>query len=195
MEDAVGCGAGGGDAARGPARVDFGEETGDLAPAGSFAGLARFADQDDEEIEAVTGGADAAVRGGADEVAEGGQELEEDGSGIGFGVRGKAADGETGKTVEVPRRPARGVEARRIRGEGRILRSLPVAGHDGLFFKVRSFLGEGLGCLRRPLPGLEGEQLPAAALYVGERGQGSGRVEGVLSEGHNMTLLRFRYLR
>ncbi len=43
---------------------------------------------------------DDAVRRGADEVAEGGQELQEDGSGIGFGVRGKATDGEAGKTVE-----------------------------------------------------------------------------------------------
>ena len=96
----LGCGAGGGYAARRPERVGFGEEAGDLAPAGPFAGLARFADEDDEEIEAVARGTDAAVRGGADEVAEGGQELEEDGGGIGLGVRGEGADEETGDTVE-----------------------------------------------------------------------------------------------
>ena len=86
-------------AAPGPETIDFGEEAGDLPPACSFAGLARFADQYDEEIEAVTGGAHDAVGRGAGEVAEGGQELQEDGSGIGFGVRGKATDGEAGKTV------------------------------------------------------------------------------------------------
>ena len=100
MSDAVGCGAGGGYAARDPSRVGFVEEAGDLTPAGSFAGLAGFADQDDEEVEAVTGGSHGAMRRGADEVAEGGEELEEDGSGIGFGVRGKTADGKAGKTVE-----------------------------------------------------------------------------------------------
>jgi hypothetical protein len=99
MDDAVGCGAGGGDAARGPEIVDFGEEAGELAPACSFASLARFADQYDEEIEAVTSGSHKAVRRGADEVAEGGQELQEDGGGIGFGVRREGADGEAGKAV------------------------------------------------------------------------------------------------
>ena len=98
-DDAVGCGAGGGDAAPGPQTVGFGEEAGELAPACSFAGLARFADQYDEEIEAVTGGSHDAVGRGADEVAKGGQELQEDGSGIGFGVRREATDGEAGKTV------------------------------------------------------------------------------------------------
>jgi hypothetical protein len=99
MDDAVGCGAGGGDAARGPEIVDFGEEAGELAPACSFASLARFADQYDEEIEAVTSGSHKAARRGADEVAEGGQELQEDGGGIGFGVRGEGPDGEAGKAV------------------------------------------------------------------------------------------------
>jgi len=51
MEDAVGSGAGGGHAARGPEGVGFAEEGGDLTPAGCFAGLAGFADQYDEEIE------------------------------------------------------------------------------------------------------------------------------------------------
>ena len=57
-------------------------------PQGCFARLARFAEQDDEEIESVTGG--------TDEVTESGQELQEDGSGISFGARGKAADDKTG---------------------------------------------------------------------------------------------------
>ena len=100
MDDAVGCGASGGYAARDPTRVGIGEETGDLTPAGSFAGLAGFADQDDEEVEAVTGGSHGAMRHGADQVSEGGEELQEDGSGIGFGVRSKTADGKAGKTVE-----------------------------------------------------------------------------------------------
>ena len=73
MEDASRCGASGGDAARGPERVRFGEEAGDLTPTGPFAGLARFADENNEEIETVAGGTDTAVRGWADEVAEGGQ--------------------------------------------------------------------------------------------------------------------------
>jgi hypothetical protein len=92
--------AGGGHAARKPEGVGFGEEAGDLAPAGPFAGLARFADEDDEEIEAVTRGTDSAVRGGTDEVAEGRQELEEDGGGIGLSMWGKCTDEETGNTVE-----------------------------------------------------------------------------------------------
>jgi hypothetical protein len=100
MEDAIRCGAGGGDAARRPERVRFDEEAGDLAPAGSFAGLARFADEDHEEIETVAGGTDTAVRSGADEVAEGGQELEEDGGRVGFGVWGEATDDPTSDTVE-----------------------------------------------------------------------------------------------
>jgi hypothetical protein len=112
VEDAFDSGAAYRDAMRGPAWVDFCEEAGDLAPAGSFAGLAGFADQDDEEIEAVAGGADAAVKRGADEIAEGGEELQQDGGGIGFSVRGKAADDEAGKSVEG------GIGERRRRGRG-----------------------------------------------------------------------------
>jgi hypothetical protein len=64
MNDGVGCGAGGGYAARNPIRVGFAEEASDLTPAGSFAGLAGFAHQYDEEVEAVTSGADCAMRRG-----------------------------------------------------------------------------------------------------------------------------------
>ena len=100
MEDGSRCGASGGNAARRPERVCFGEEAGDLAPTGPFARLARFADEDNEEIETVARGTDAAVRGWADEVAEGGQELEEDGGRIGFGVWGEAGNDATRDTVE-----------------------------------------------------------------------------------------------
>jgi hypothetical protein len=100
LEDAAHCRASGGDAARRPERVRFGEEAGDLAPTGSFAGLARFADEDNEEVETVARGTHTAVRRGADEVAEGRQELEEDRGRVGFGVRGKATDDATSDTVE-----------------------------------------------------------------------------------------------
>src|ERR1700693_2086524 len=113
MEDGAGCGAGGGHTARRPERVGFGEEVGDLAPAGPFAGLARFANENDEEVETVTRGTDAAVRGGADEVSEGSQELEEDGGGIGLSMWGKCTDEETGNTVE-----GRAAQCRRWRRGG-----------------------------------------------------------------------------
>jgi hypothetical protein len=149
MDDAAGCGAGGGDAVRGPETVGFGEEAGELAPACSFAGLARFADQYDEEIEAVTGGAHEAMRRMAGEVAEGGQELQEDGSGIGFGVRREGTDGEAGKAVES-----------RLGQCGRSGRS-GFLGKTVVFFKggllpIEGFAGR-RGGWRRPLPGLEGE--------------------------------------
>ncbi len=167
MEDAVGCEAGGGDAARSPTRVDFGEETRDLAPAGSFAGLARFADQDDEEIEAVAGGAHAAVRCVADEVAEGGQELEENGGGIGFGVRGKAADDETGKTVEG------GFAEYGMLGRG-----------GRLWLRC----GESRAGL---LLGLDAEQLVPATLYVGDSGQDRPGYPRACVAYHISTLVRF----
>jgi hypothetical protein len=100
MEDGARCGAGTGDVARRPERVCLGEEAGDLAPAGPFAGLARFAHEDNEEIEAVARGTDTAVRGWADEVAEGGQELEEDGGRVGFCVWGEAISDATRDAVE-----------------------------------------------------------------------------------------------
>jgi hypothetical protein len=100
MEDGIRCGASGGDAACRPERVCFGEEAGDLAPAGSFASLARFADEDNEEIEPVARGTDTAVRGRSDEIAKRGQELEEDGGRVGFGVRGEAIHDATRDTVE-----------------------------------------------------------------------------------------------
>src|ERR1700733_1176546 len=49
MEDGTRCGASGGDAVCRPERIGFGEDARDLAPAGSFAGLARFADKNNEE--------------------------------------------------------------------------------------------------------------------------------------------------
>ena len=100
MEDAVRSGASRRHAARDPTRVGFGEEAGDLTPAGSFAGLAGLADQYDEEIEAVTGRAGHAVRPRAGHVAEGGKELQKDGRGIGFGVQREALDSEAGQAVQ-----------------------------------------------------------------------------------------------
>jgi hypothetical protein len=72
----------------------------EIWPAGPFASLARFAHEDNEEIEAVARGADTAVRSWADEVAEGGQELEEDGGRVGFCVWGEAGNDATRDTVE-----------------------------------------------------------------------------------------------
>jgi hypothetical protein len=128
------------------------------------------------------------VRRGADEVAEGGQELQEDGSGIGFGVRREATDDEAGKAVES--RIGQCGRSNSLRcGSGFL-------GKTGVFFKGGLFLIEGLvgrcGGWRRPLPGLVGEQFPAAALYGGEGGQGRGRVDGVGCECPDTTLIRFR---
>jgi hypothetical protein len=109
LEDGVWGGAGGGYAAGRPQGVGFGEEAGDLAPAGSLRALLDFADENDEEIEAVARGPDATVRAGADEVAEGSQELKKDGGGIGLGVRRERADEETGDAMQ-----SRGVKRRWI---------------------------------------------------------------------------------
>jgi hypothetical protein len=100
IENAVGCGAKGGDAVRGPEAVDFGKEGCDLTPACPFAGLARFAHEDNEEIETMTGGADEGMRLGPSEVTEGGEELQKNGHGIGLAVWGKATKGEAGNTME-----------------------------------------------------------------------------------------------
>jgi hypothetical protein len=100
MDEADGCRAGGGDAAGDPKVVGFREEAGDLAPAGSLAGLAGFAYQDDEEVKAVTGGLNRTVRAGPNEVAESGEELQENRGWIGFGVRRDGADNRSGETVE-----------------------------------------------------------------------------------------------
>ena len=100
IDEAAGGQASGGDAGGEPRAVDFGEEAGDLVPAGALAGLAGIAYEHDEEVEAVAGGIDHAVGSGADEVAEGGEELEEDGGGMGLGVGSDGADGESCETVK-----------------------------------------------------------------------------------------------
>jgi hypothetical protein len=92
--------AGGGDAATDPEVVHFREEVADLAPAGSLAGFAGFADQDDKEVQTMTGGFHYTVRVRPYEVAEGGEKLQEDGGRIGFGVGGDRADDRSGDTVE-----------------------------------------------------------------------------------------------
>ena len=128
-------------AAPGPETIDFGEEAGDLPPACSFAGLARFADQYDEEIEAVTGGAHDAVGRGAGEVAEGGQELQEDGSGIGQCGRSNSLRWGSGRRL----------------GIFRVIGFFGFLVKTGVFFKAGLFLIEGVvrrrGGWRRPLPG------------------------------------------
>lgn len=120
MKDAVGSRAGGVYAARDPERIGLVEEVGDRTPAASFAGLAGFTDQYNEEIKAVTGGADHAMRCRANHVAEGGKELQQDGHGIGIDRQREGADGEPGKTVEGCVR-----ESRR-RGRWRMLGGVPV---------------------------------------------------------------------
>ena len=80
--------------------VDFSEETADLVPAGPLAGLAGFADQHDEKVEAMAGGIDHAVGSAADQVAEDGEKLEENGGRVGLGVRSDGADGESRETVK-----------------------------------------------------------------------------------------------
>jgi hypothetical protein len=46
----------------------------------------------------VTGGADHAVRAGAKDVAEGGEQLQENGLGLGLGVRAQGAQDFSGET-------------------------------------------------------------------------------------------------
>ena len=89
-----------GDAILGPGGIYFGEEAGDLVPAGSLAGLAGFSDEHEEEVQGVPGGSDHAVWSGADEVAKGGEQLQENGLGLGLGVRGQGAHGFSGEAIE-----------------------------------------------------------------------------------------------
>jgi hypothetical protein len=219
MEDGPRCGASGVDAARRPERVRFGEEAGDLAPAGPFAGLARFADEDHEEIESVARGTDTAVRSWADEVAEGGQELEEDGGRVGFGVWGEATDDATRDTVESRDgecgwwgRGGSGCKRDwwlglffRVHVVGvRVLEFLMfylsfflLLERTGFFWKERLVLGEKLVMcgrwLRRHLAGLVSQELSEPVVYGGECWQRAGRVEGVLSDCHDMELSRFGF--
>ena len=81
-------------------RSTSGEELGNLVPTGPLARLAGFSDQHDKEIQGVTGGPDHAVRSGADDVAKGGEQLQENGFGLGFGVRGQGAHGLPGGAIE-----------------------------------------------------------------------------------------------
>jgi len=83
----------GGDAGVEPRAIDFGEEAGDLVPAGSLAALAGFAYQHHEEIEAMARGTDHAVGAGADYVAKDGEKLKENRGGGRLSVRSHGADG------------------------------------------------------------------------------------------------------
>ena len=89
-----------GDTILGPGGIHFGEEAGDLVPTGSLARLAGFSDKHEEEVQGVTGGADHAVWSGADDVAKGGEQLQENGFGLGLGVRGQGAHGLPGEAIE-----------------------------------------------------------------------------------------------
>ena len=162
----MGGGAVGADAARGPESIDFREEGGDLTPACSFASFAGFPNEDDEEIEAVTGGPDEGVWGGSGDVAEGGEELEKESSGVGFAVRSEVAEHAAGEAVK-------GLVRERGRGRG-VARLLELRGlfvQGGVWFFPGFFAGEG------PI-GLRGgsrvvaacspvEQFTLAALYGG----------------------------
>ena len=92
--------ASGGDAFGDPGMIDFGEEAADLVPTCPLAGLAGFADQHHEKVETMAGSIDHAVGRGTNGIAEGGQQLEEDGGGMGLGVRGQGAYGHPRDAVE-----------------------------------------------------------------------------------------------
>ena len=100
FEDVGGRGLDGGDTMLRPVRVDGREQLGDLPPACTFAGFTGFADEDDEEVEGVTGRADEGVGDGSDEVAEGGEELQEQGSGIRFRVWSQGAHDFAGEALQ-----------------------------------------------------------------------------------------------
>jgi hypothetical protein len=92
--------ASGGDAFGDPGMIDFSEEAADLVPACPLAGLAGFADQHHEKVETMAGSIDHAVGRGTNGIAERGQQLEEDGGGMGLGVRGQGAYGHPSDAVE-----------------------------------------------------------------------------------------------
>lgn len=180
MDEAVGGQAGGGDAALGPELVHFGEEASDLTPAGSLTRLARFADQHNEEIEAVAGEADHAVRRRPDQVAEGDEKLQKDGGRIGLCVGRHGADHPPGQAVE------RGLGQRGPRGS---LAGRPHGRNRRRWWDGGS--GSGIRRLLRREAGLPVKQLRATALYVGEGGQGEWRLRSDGVQAHNSTLLWF----
>jgi hypothetical protein len=89
-----------GDASIDPRLVNFREQATDLIPTGSFARLTGFANEHNEEIEAMAGGIDHAVGSGAHDIAKGGEQLKEDCGRMPLGVRGKGANGLTGEAVQ-----------------------------------------------------------------------------------------------
>jgi hypothetical protein len=70
-----------------------------MTPAGSLAGFAGVADEDDKEVQIVACGFDHAVRRRAGHIAKGGEKLEENGGGIGLGVGRDGTDCATGHAV------------------------------------------------------------------------------------------------
>jgi hypothetical protein len=79
--------------------VYFREQAADVAPAGSLAGFAGVADENDKEVQIVACGFDHAVWRRAGHVAKGGEELEENGSGISLGVGCDGTDCAAGDAV------------------------------------------------------------------------------------------------
>jgi hypothetical protein len=80
--------------------VDFCEETGDLTPTGTLAGLAGIAYEYDVEVQSVAGGVNGAVGSGAQEVAIDSKELEEKGGWMSLGVGRDGAEDEPSEAVE-----------------------------------------------------------------------------------------------
>jgi hypothetical protein len=100
MEKRRGREASAGDAFGDPGSIDFREEAADLVPTGPLAGLAGFADQHDEKIEAMAGGIDQAMGAWTSGVAEGDQKLEKNGGGVSLGVRSESSCGRPRDAIE-----------------------------------------------------------------------------------------------
>jgi hypothetical protein len=177
VDEAAGCKARAGDAGGEPRLVYLSEETGDLIPAGAFAGFAGIAYEDDIEVQTVTCGVDHAVGSAADQVAEDREKLEENGGWMGFGVGSHGADGESGDTVESGLAQV-GIGHGPGRGDARCLRR-------GRWF------GGLVGSFWLRLA-QEVEEFGLAFCYVGIGGHvGPAGASGCLSN-HDSTLLRFR---
>ncbi len=117
--------AGGRDPVSEPGVVHFREEAADLAPASSLATFSGIPYQHDEEVQPVPGGLYDTVRRRPYKVAGGGEELQENGRGVGFGVRRDGPDHGPGDAVKGRRSKARpkGIPLRRRRRGIRLMES------------------------------------------------------------------------
>jgi hypothetical protein len=100
VEQASGGQPSGCDASVDPRLVNFREQATDLIPTGPFARLTGFAYQDNEEIEAMTGGIHHAVGSGTHDIAKSGEQLKKDCGRMRLGVRGKGTNSLAGEAVE-----------------------------------------------------------------------------------------------